>query len=538
MKILTRLANLIRPQAQSRPSAWDDIWYEPPGLATASGAVITPDSAMRITAVMVCVRILAETLASIPLNVYRRLNNGGKERATDHPLWPLLHDQPNTWQTSFEWREMMMGHLALRGNGYSEIISDRAGRPLALEPIHPDRVECERLANGKIRYLVRVENNAFNKRTISQDNMFHIRTFSSDGLKGLSPIALHAEAIGYVKTADEYGARFFGDDARPGGVITHPETLSDTARKNLRTSWIAQHAGSGKAHAPAIFEEGMGWEKIGVSPEEAQFLETRKYGKGDIASTIYRIPLHMVGLLDNATFTNIEHQSLEFVKYTMLPWFRRFETSADRDLVTEDDIFVEFLVDGLLRGDSKGRAISLQIQKQNGALSANEWRIMENRNPVEGGDEYAVAANIAGKPDNANTNPAANGVVASIDTVMSVIIDDAERIATAEIRELAKHVDRAENDREKFNAWVESYFGGTHRRYTAIVLAPLIAHWQRKTGCLVDAGAIEAAIIDDAVRTWHGDTSPQLWVEWQKTRKRQVRNIIIQGMQNALSKSN
>ncbi len=537
MNILTRLANLIRPQAQSRPSAWDDIWYEPPGLATASGAVITPDSAMRITAVMVCVRILAETLASIPLNVYRRLNNGGKERATDHPLWPLLHDQPNTWQTSFEWREMMMGHLALRGNGYSEIISDRAGRPLALEPIHPDRVECERLANGKIRYLVRVENNAFNKRTISQDNMFHIRTFSSDGLKGLSPIALHAEAIGYVKTADEYGARFFGDDARPGGAITHPETLSDTVRKNLRTSWIAQHAGSGKAHTPAIFEEGMGWEKIGVSPEEAQFLETRKYGKGDIASAIYRIPLHMVGLLDNATFTNIEHQSLEFVKYTMLPWFRRFETSADRDLVTEDDIFVEFLVDGLLRGDVQARSQSLQIQKQNGVLSANEWRIMENRNPVEGGDEYAVAANIAGKPGNSN-DAAARAVVTETKATMSVIEDDAKRIAAAEIRELAKHVDRAEDDREKFNVWVESYFGGTHRRYTAIVLAPLITHRQRESGCLIGVGALEAAIIDNAVERWKVEPIADLWASWQKTRVVDIQMLIVQGIDNAIPKSN
>ncbi len=539
MTVLNRMANWLRPTPQARPPATDDVWYVPVGTGTASGSIVTPEAAMFVTAVMECVNILAQSLAALPLNLYRKTGDNTKEKATDVNLWNLLHNQPNGWQTSFEWREMSMGHLGFWGNAYSEIISNNLGQITALEPIHPTRVECERLSNGKIRYIVTLSDNTFGKRTISQDDMFHVRGYSDSGIKGMSPIALASEAVGHIQAADEYGARFFGSDARPGGILEHPQSLSDKAKNNLKASWASEFGGSKQSHKPQVLEEGMTWKTIGVSPDEAQFLETVKYRKSDVAA-FYRVPPHMIGLMEDATFDNITQQSQDFVTFTMLPWFVRWEAAILRDLIVdEQQFFAEFLVDALLRGDALARAGSLQIQKQNGALSANEWRQIENRNPIEGGDEFTVAANIGGGDQTTqnNSDTTATATVAPIEAMEHVIEDAAKRIAAAEIREINKRIAKAEDDRDKFNAWIEAFFNGTHRRYTAIVLAPLVAHWQREAGCLMDAGALEAEIIDNMVVSWQ--RMPVAGMDFVlEHRTKTIEKIITQGMQNAVSKSN
>ena len=361
-----------------------------PGYTTATNTHVTPETAMQVTPVFACVRILAETLASLPLIVYQRFPDGKKERAVDHPLYKTLHDKTNRWQTSFEWREMMQGHLALRGNAYSEIVLTR--NKIELLPIHPDRIRPKITETGSVIYEIRGNST----RIVPGEKILHLRGLSTDGLTGLSPIQVAKETIGTAKDIERYGAKYFTNGARPGGVLETPAMLSDNARKNLKKSWNELHQGTDNAHRIAVLEEGVKWTQIGMSNEDSQFLESRKFSVEEVAR-IFRIPLHMIQSLDRSTFSNIVHQSLEFVQFTMLPWLRRWEQRINADLFTEDEqtkFYVEFLVDGLLRGDIESRYKAYSIGRQWGWLSANDIRGMENQNPIEGGDIYLNPLNM------------------------------------------------------------------------------------------------------------------------------------------------
>jgi HK97 family phage portal protein len=348
---------------------------------------------MTIAAVFACVRVLSESVAQLPLVLYRRLPEGGKVRAVEHPLYPILHDAPNDFQTSFEWREMKQGHTALRGNSYS-FINRAGGQVRELLPIHPDKVEPKQ-EDWKVTYKVQMGSG--NTREFKQGDILHIRGLSSDGVMGLSPVKLFREAMGLALATEKHGAKLFGNGTRLGGILKHPGTLSENGAARLKQSWEDAHAGVDNAFKTALLEEGISWEAVGMTSEDAQFLETRKFQKTEIAS-IFRVPPHLIGDLERSTNNNIEHQGLEFVIYTLTPWLRRWESALGKALLPPEqrgEYFIEFLVDGLLRGDFKTRMEGYASALNNGWLNPNEVREMENRNPIEGGDQYLRPLNLA-----------------------------------------------------------------------------------------------------------------------------------------------
>ena len=333
---------------------------------TASGKYVTERSAMQMTAVYCCVRILSEAVASLPLQFYRYTDDGGKEKAVEHPLYFLLHDEPNPEMTSFIFRETLMTHLLLWGNAYSQIIRNGKGEVVALYPLMPDRMKVDRDEHGRLYYEYTVydsddvdgrkdTNKVGRTVRLQPHDVLHIPGLGFDGLVGYSPIAMAKNAIGLAIATEEYGSKFFANGAAPSGVLEHPGTIKDPSK--VRESWQATFGGSGNANKIAVLEEGMKYTSISISPEQAQFLETRKFQIDEIAR-IFRVPPHMIGDLEKSSFNNIEQQSLEFVKYTLDPWVSRWEQAMVRALLTPDEkkkYFFKFNVDGLLRGDYQSR---------------------------------------------------------------------------------------------------------------------------------------------------------------------------------------
>lgn len=363
-----------------------------------SGKTVNEFTAMQTTAVYACVRILAETLAALPLQLYR-FTPTGKERVYDHPLYHILHDEPNPEMTSFIFRETLMSHLLIWGNAYAQIIRDGLGRVMCLYQLRPDKMQVARDAGGTIFYLYTKTSDEnpnvkpYGQVPLKKEEVLHIPGLGFDGLVGYSPIAMARNAVGMTMACEEYGASFFANGASPSGVLEHPGVLKDPSK--VRDSWNAVYRGSNNAHKVAVLEEGMKYQQIGIPPEEAQFLETRKFQLDEIAR-LYRIPPHMIGDLDKSSFNNIEQQSMEFVKYTLDPWVVRWEQAMQRSLLLPEEkkrYFLRFNVNGLMRGDYESRMTGYSIGRQNGWLSANDIREMEDMNPVpaeEGGDLYLV----------------------------------------------------------------------------------------------------------------------------------------------------
>ena len=367
-----------------------------------SGKRVNQKSAMQMTAVYSCVRILSEAVASLPIHVYRYNSKGGKEKALDHPLYFLLHDEPNPEMTSFVFRETLMTHLLLWGNAYAQIIRNGKGEIVALYPLMPDRMNVDRDENGKLYYeytLSSEDAHTLKGSTVRLEprDVLHVPGLGFDGLVGYSPIAMAKNAIGLAIAAEEYGSKFYANGAAPSGVLEHPGTLKDPTK--VRESWSETFGGSANSHKIAVLEEGMKYTPISINPNEAQFLETRKFQINEIAR-IFRVPPHMVGDLEKSSFSNIEQQSLEFVKYTLDPWVSRWEQSMIRSLFTKEEkttYFIKFNVDGLLRGDYESRMNGYAIGRQNGWMSANDIRELENldRIPAElGGDLYLINGNM------------------------------------------------------------------------------------------------------------------------------------------------
>ena len=370
--------------------------------ASASGKQVNERTSMQMTAVYSCVRILSEAVASLPLNVYRYTDTGGKEKAFNHPLYRLLHDEPNPEMSSFIFRETLMTHLLLWGNAYAQIIRNGKGEVIALYPLMPDRMTVDRDGNGRLYYKYRKSNDDAptmenGSVILATSDVLHVPGLGFDGLVGYSPIAMAKNAIGLAIAAEEYGSKFYANGAAPSGVLEHPGTLKDPAR--VRDSWNSTFGGSSNSHKVAVLEEGMKYTPISISPNEAQFLETRKFQINEIAR-IFRVPPHMVGDLEKSSFSNIEQQSLEFVKYTLDPWVIRWEQALYRTLLSEEEkktYFFKFNVEGLLRGDYQSRMQGYATARQNGWMSANDIRELEDldRIPAElGGDLYLINGNM------------------------------------------------------------------------------------------------------------------------------------------------
>ena len=370
---------------------------------SAAGQSVNERSAMQMSAVYACVRILAESIASLPLHFYQYNDAGGKEKAVNHPLYWLLHDEPNPEMSSFSFRETLMTHLLLWGNAYAQIIRNGRGEVIALYPLMPDRMTVDRDARGRIYYeYARSESdaNTLGKKSsviLSPEDVFHIPGLGFDGLVGYSPIAMAKQAIGMGLACDEYGAAFYQNGAQPGGVLEHPNVVKDP--KRVRESWNAIYQGSRNAHRIAVLEEGMTYKPITISPEQAQFLETRKFQIDEIAR-IFRVPPHMIGDLEKSSFSNIEQQSLEFVKYTLAPWISRWEQAIQRSLLLMSErtrYFARFNVEGLLRGDYQSRMNGYAVARQNGWMSANDIRELESLDMIpdeQGGNLYLINGNM------------------------------------------------------------------------------------------------------------------------------------------------
>ena len=361
-----------------------------------SGVQVDELRALQTSAVYACVKILAETVASLPLHLFKKGKGGKSEMAEQHPLFSCLYEMPNDEMTSFEFREMMMTSLLLWGNAYARKIR-KNGHVTELWYLKPQLMTVERdTQTGRIKYTYSddITNQTYEYKP---DQIFHVKGLSLDGVTGLSPISQAREAVGLSLATEEYGAKFFGNGARPGGVLEHPGILKDPEK--LRESWNKVYQGTRNSHKVAVLEEGMKYHTIGIAPEDAQFLETRKYQVNEICR-IFRVPQHLVGDLERATFSNIEHQSIEFVQHTIRPWLVRWEQAISRSLLDEKErllYFSRFNVDGLMRGDYKSRMEGYAIGRQNGWLSANDIRHLEDLPPIpkeQGGDAYLVNGNM------------------------------------------------------------------------------------------------------------------------------------------------
>ena len=364
-----------------------------------SGEMVDENSAMQIVTVYACVRLLAESVASLPLHLYRVTDNGiGKEKAKDHPLYKILYRQANPEMTSFSFRETMMTHLLLWGNAYAQIIRDGKNSVLGLYPLLPENVEVDRDASGKLYYIYHAYTDEVPGDTnkdihFRREEILHIPGLGFNGLVGFSPIAMMKNALGSTLAVEKYGSAFFRNGAQPSGVLEHPGVLKNPEK--IRENWSDVYGGAGNAHKIAVLEEGMKYSPISLPPEDSQFLSTREFDVEEICR-IFRVPPHLVQDLKRSTFNNIEHQGISFVQYTLMPWLERFEQAIIKDVLLEDEqdvYFPKFNVDGLLRGDYESRMRGYSIGFSNGFLSPNDIRRLENMDPIpdeQGGNVYVA----------------------------------------------------------------------------------------------------------------------------------------------------
>ena len=360
------------------------------GAGNGTGVSVSKDTALNYSAVYACVRVLSESIASLPLNVYEEERNGDRTLAKDHPIYKLISREPNSYMTSYTWREVLMANLVLRGNAYFFIERDRNARPISLSYLDSDKVTVTH-HEGDLFYSIKgVET------PVHQSNILHFKGLGFDGVKGKSVIKVHQDTIGLSLAANKYGGNFFGNASKPSGVLKHPAKLSKEAANRLKNSWNASYGGVGNAHRTAILEEGMDFKTVSINPQDADFLNTRKFQVNEIAR-VFRVPPHLIGDLDRATFSNIEQQGIDFVVHTLRPYLSNIEAELNRKLFRESEkefYFIKFNVNGLMRGDSKARAEYYKAMSSIGAMSINEIRRLEDYNRIENGNKHYYPLNM------------------------------------------------------------------------------------------------------------------------------------------------
>lgn len=473
------------------------------GSPSGTGLYVTPDNAIEVSTVYACIKVIAETLAMLPLIVYRRTSDTAKERATDQPLYRLLKDQPNAWQTAFEFKETMQAWALLYGIAIAVKEYDFTGEPTGLRPIHPAWVTPEQLDTGRLRF--RVRSPSAQERVYTQDEVFCIRGLSLDTIAGLRLSKVAREAIGIARAMEMFSARFFANDATVGLVLEHPGQLSDPAHARLSSSFSDNFGGVRKAHKPKVLEEGMKITRLSNNAREAQLTEARQAQVIEICR-FFRIPPHKIAHLLQATFSNIEHQAIEFVTDTMMPWGTRWEQAVTRDLILEPDQYAaEFLWLSLLRGDVASRYAAYAIGRQWGWLSINDVRQLENLNPIDGGDGHLEPLNMVPLGTDRAALQASPGVPGrqndqqSTALAMSVLfMDAASRIANAEMREVAARAEKRADDPARFVAWATTFYA-SHAEYVSKTLAPLAAGYAGMTGTTINVATVVEWIVGDAL---------------------------------------
>lgn len=469
MNLIRRLFAASAVSDLQHPSAW--LIDAMGARKTTAGVPVTEATALTASAVFACVRALAEDEAKLPYVLYRRLDDEGKDRARDEPLYELLHDEPNPEMSAFDFRSAVTGCAVLLGNGYAEIERKPGGYPVAMWPLHPSRVSVKRDGKGTLFYVVD-EQHPSKEKEIPAVDMLHIRGFGPDGIAGYMVAKLGRESIGLTLAVQRFGASFFGNGAMAGIVLTSAKALSDKARENMRKSWLAAHPGGpDKQHGVAILEEDTKLDRTTYQPDESQFLETQQFQVEDVARW-FRMPPHKIQHLLRATFSNIEHQGLEYVTDTLMPWLVRWEQETKRKVIPpglREELFAEHLVDAQLRGDTKSRAESNQIQFQNGALTLDEWRAMENRNPLADGQGkvHYVQMNLepVGEERHGDGDDDGESAEATAEAITApVFAEAAKRVLNKEIRAAARAAKKYVGDAEAFGAWAQEFYEG-HRGY-------------------------------------------------------------------------
>jgi HK97 family phage portal protein len=424
-------ASLENPSTSlSNPAPWLVDWAG--GGATKSGVTVGNASAMGISAVYAAIRRISADVAKLPIHTYEKMDRG-RRRATEHHMYDVFHIRPNPVMSSYTFWEVLVGHLLSWGNGYAEKELDGAGRVVALWPLRPDRMDVVWTGSRKV-YLYRA--NEGGPIPFTADEVFHVPGFGYDGLVGYNPIRIARESLALNVAAERYGSAFFGNGSRASGVLKTPERLSDEAYTRLRRSWEEQHQGTDNAHRIAILEEGVDWAQIGIPPEEAQFLETRKFQTREVARW-FQIAPHKIGDLDNATFGNIEHQSQEHLNDTIQPWVERIERPANWELFPPSErgrFYMRFMIQALLRPDSAARGEFYTKLFQVGALSPNDILEMEDRNPVPGGDQRFVPLNMVPLDGREEPDPPRGGFRSAPDTQEIAVDRGASQERTVALR--------------------------------------------------------------------------------------------------------
>lgn len=487
----------IRASYASQPS--DDFWYSPVSRMTEAGVPVTPDSALTIGAVFAAVRLLAETVGALPCDVFERLAIG-KRAAPEQRIQQRLSGQANAWQTSQEWREMMTGHCVLRGNGYSRIVSGREGFAEELVPLHPDRVTVEQQQpSRRLVYTHRPARGA--PETYTQDEMFHLRGLGDDGITGYSVITYARRSMGLSIAMESHAARLFSQGARLGGIVTHKGTFgSKEARENFKADWQRFYGGLEGAHKTAVLEEGMNWQAVSMTSEDAQFLESREFGIRDVARW-FNIPEHMLRVARQPTFASIEQFGIEFVVYSLLPWVTRWEQTIGRDLILDPvRFFAKLKLQGLLRGDNASRGQFYRNMVETGIMTRNECRALEDLDPLEGLDEPLTPLNMA-----RGTPPAALSPGLARST--SVLADTATRAVRREIADVSKAATPSHlADVDGWRAWVDQYYA-RHAAYLSEALHLDLA--DARTFALAHRAALLAEG-PDALDRWESEAPAEL----------------------------
>jgi len=496
---------------------------------TSAGVSVSPESSLYCSAVLACVRVLSESIASMPFNLYRRLPGGGKEIAEDHPLQEVLAYQPNEWMTSFEWREWVQSQMLLWGNAYCLIKPGRRGAVDQLIPLHASRMKIVRLENGKLQYQYTEENRPV-PTPYRQDEIFHLRWLSSDGVTGYVPTTLSKDAIALARATELHSSAFFGNGAQTGTYIETDQPHKPDALQRFRQQWDDAHRGPGQAFKTVIMPHGFHKKNDPVNNQHAELIATRRYQCEEVARH-YRVPLSLLGDLSNVRYNTVEQSAIDFATFSLIPHCRRWQFACRRDLITDDkNYFVEFDVSALMAGDYQARSQFMREMFNMGVLSVDEIRGQIGYNPLpEGlGNKRFVQVNMqlldaftvnnpngATQPQTAPLPPDGQG-------------DDADEQGAEDGNEGPTPTDAATSDRSAS----EVLFRTTLRRLAAVeadgirerrnkpakITAWFEAHEQRMRTELLDAAKATGRDIDEFVMGWM-DESRNLLLECHRSGK-------------------
>lgn len=521
----------ILPQRKAVAGPDDDFWYRPVGVETSSGVYVTGTNSLAVPAVYGCIRLLRESLSSLPWKVYERIDEKNKEPARDYYLWNLLHDRPNSWQTPMDFVEMGVTHLCLRGNFYCRIVQTRG--EIELWPLSPDRVTPQQDNSRRVVYKYKDPDGE--TKTLRSENVFHVRGLSLDGVNGIGVIEHARNAIGSAMAQEKHGAALFKNGGLPTVWISRPKESRWTAnaRKNFREEWRAVQAGEENLGQPPILSDGMELHSLGLTNKDSQWIESRGFTAEEVCR-FFGVSPHMIGIKSTAPLGSIEQQSLEFVLYTLGPLASRFEQAANRDLVREPKrYFTKISLDGLLRGDLKSRYEAHNIAVQGGWKTANEVREVEDMNPIEGGDESRFPLNMqpaGGGPDeNEQGGQPGKGLPkekSSRQAFGVLIADAAARIASHEIRNVGQRAEKASEDRDTFNEWAGTFYT-KHAAYIDKAVAPLATAWEIYSDRVANIATITEAVLKASAVVFDATQNTAVIVAgWDESRANELAAII------------